>query len=211
MVVNALTDAQKWMKIDAEFGEWAAYTGGNEQRALAEIRFRIQTLRDNWAKEWQFFGQTPKEIAVALLANQYERALWAAYIVEIIQKAISEFPTKWEVRDKLAKYEYTYTRDLQGLENYLNFHRQKLVEAAIVNRLKELNVVLAETTPGKTDQEKRITDGSPRPETHIEGPVDTGHEIEEIYSWAKGFLKSAPGDTANKFFPPAKPRTLEPL
>ena|ERR1700730_5919225 len=68
-------------------------------------------------------------------------------------------------------------------------YHKKWVEAAIVNRLKELNVVVAEMKPGRVDQANRMSEGSPRPEAHIKGAVNRGHDIEEIYGWAEFYLR----------------------
>ena len=46
-----------------------------------------------------------------------------------------------------------------------------VMEPAFVNRLKELNVVFAETTRGSVDQVGRMTEGSPAPEARIEGAL----------------------------------------
>jgi hypothetical protein len=132
-------------------------------------------------------------------------ALWADYIVNLFDQAIK--------KDLYPFFSGVDDGGLNMLEIQEDMPRghKKYVETKIVNRLKELNVVFAETDPGKLDQANRVIEGSPRPEADIKGAVNTGHDIEAIYSWAKGFLKSAPGDAAHKFFPPADPQTLSPL
>lgn len=207
VVVGTLKDAKQWMIDDTEFGElWAAYCNFNENNARAAIRARISDLRDQWAKDWQFFGQTPRPVPVPLLANQYERALWADYIVQI-------FPTSGvPIHHVIERGSYTdYTQNLKDLENYADYAGIKWVEAAIVNRLKELNVDVAETERGLVDQANRMIAGEPRPEMHIKGAVNTGHDIEEIYGWAQRFMTHAKAETAHKFFPPGEPRRFKPL
>jgi hypothetical protein len=225
VVLDQLLEAQTWMNEGTEFGEaWAAYTGGNAERARMEIRLHFDKLRQEWANNWEFFGKTPKQSVRKLLADQYERGLWAAYIVNLFDQAVEALrkdPRFKELLERLKGRELDLLVALEddsgsdprgfGMQVAAKFYHKKYVEAAIVNRLKELNVVVAELKPGLADQATREEEGSPRPEAHIKGAVNRGHDIEEIYGWADFFLMGAADESAHKFFPPAKPRTLDPL
>jgi hypothetical protein len=85
---------------------------------------------------------------------------------------------------------------------------KKAIENAIVNKLKELNVVLAETNGGSRDQQQRVTEGSPNAEVEIDGSVDRYREALRLRSWSETYLKDVRGKTEREFFPPAKERTL---
>jgi hypothetical protein len=225
VVRDQLSEAQTWMNESTEFGEaWAAYTGGNAERARTQIRLHFDKLRQEWANNWEFFGKTPKQSVRKLVADQYERGLWAAYIINLFDQAVEALrndPRFKAMVERLKGRELELLEALEddpGLPQGLGdmhvaekYYHKKWVEAAIVNRLKELNVVVAETDRGKLDQTTRVHEGSPTPEAHIKGAVNRGHDIEEIYGWADFFLMGAADESAYKFFPPAKPRTLAPL
>jgi hypothetical protein len=89
---------------------------------------------------------------------------------------------------------------------------RKVIENAIVHRLRELNIVFdTESEAGLVGQMMRINEGAPTPEVAIDEEVDFEDEVKGLIGWAQGFLKRAPAETARRFFPPAQPRRLEPL
>jgi hypothetical protein len=205
------------MNEGTEFGEaWAAQTNGNLELARVRIRLHIDALRQKWAEDWQFFGKTPNVIHRSLLAEQYERGMYAEYVVKLFDKVLAAARSNPRLAGRVAELDKAGldTADkLSSLEEDWRegFGHHTWVERALVNRLKELNIVFAETTPGKLDQANRMIAGDPRPEVHIVGAVNRGHDIEEIYGWADFFMTGVRESTAAKFFPAAKSRSLDPL
>jgi len=217
VVLKQLRDTQDWMREGTEFGEaWLKHTKGNEELARTCIRQHLDKLRREWADQWDFFGKVPRKIDRFLLANQFERALWAYFIVQLFDAAIdavSRSPQLQQTLRVMGKDTLPKLEQLQYLQEewYHGIGHRKWVEAAIVNRLKDLNVVFAETDKGKLDQANRMIDGSPAPEARVFGAVDRGAEIEEICGWADFFLLGVPDQTAKIFFPPATARNLPDL
>jgi hypothetical protein len=217
VVLRQIKDVQIWMYEGTEFGEaWARRAGGHLDRARMEIRLHIDALRQEWANEWQFFGKTPNKIQRTFLAEQYERGMYAEYVVNLfdhILEATRRAPRYRNFVAELDKAGLDTVEELSELEENMSqgFGHHTWVERALVNRLKELNIVFAEKTPGKLDQANRMIEGEPRPEVHIKGAVNRGHDIEEIYGWASFFMTGARDQTAHRFFPPAQSRALDPL
>jgi hypothetical protein len=169
-------------------------------------------LRQQWADEWQFFGKTPIKINRMLLANQFERALWADYIVTLFDEAINTMNKDPEALQALAPAHMNQRGDFERLANLGGLNSKypsKWIEAAIINRLKGLNVVIAEMVPGLIDQAKRMGDGSPTPRAQIIGSVNREEDIQEIYGWASSYLKTVRQKSVQLFFPPARPVRFE--
>ena len=67
-----------------------------------------------------------------------------------------------------------------------------MVHEIIIDRLKNLNVVVAETTKGKLEQANRMIPGDePRPDVRVAGEVDDFDEMRSLWSWAYGYPQSA--------------------
>ncbi|MBB4256106.1 MULTISPECIES: hypothetical protein [unclassified Bradyrhizobium] len=217
VVLSQLRDVQMWMNQGTEFGAaWLAREKGNVEQARTAVRQHIDTIRMRWAAEWEFFGKTPVKIARHFLADHYERALWADYIHEVFDRAMAAMSKSPRYKRRVEELAKAGLSDLEQLENLEEdwregFGHHNWIESPIVNRLKELNVVFAETNKGSLDQANRMIDGSPRPEARVKGAVDTGKEIDEIYGWADMFLMGVRDTTAHRFFPESKPRRLDPL
>jgi hypothetical protein len=217
VVLKQLREAQAWMNEGTQFGEaWVAYAKGSVEKARTEIRLHFDKLRTQWANDWEFFGKEPIKIARSFLADQYERALWADYIVNLFDAIMEAMGKNPQLRARVQELERAGLNKLEQLQDLEEDWRQGFghktwVESPIINRLKDLNVVFAETSDGARDQAKRVTGGDPRPDAHVIGGVDRGKEIEEIYGWADFFLLGVADETARRFFPPAKPRRLDPL
>lgn len=201
LVLGELKKVQQWLNQVSEFGEaWLAFCGGSKKLAEIQIVLHIEKLRDDWAKNWEFFGKTPFVISRTLLAELYERAWWATYVI----KALTFFPYNKEMTPESEQFETI---------SQLGRGDRKLLERAIVNRLRELNVVLADTKAGRVAQMQKAFAGAPVPEISIGGAVEK-HEAGEArvaYSWAKTYVEKASTEAALKYFPPAKVRELEPL
>lgn len=180
IVLDQFSDIQKWMNESTEFGAaWIAITDGNVENARVMVRARCLELRNQWARQWEFFGKSPKPIIRSMLAEKYERALWAGYIIN-------------------------------QLENTMFF--DTLVGKAVVNRLKELNIIFAQTLEGTRDQANRMIQGAPRPSITVRGSVlDDIDEWDESGKWAVNYLKNSPSDAKQEFFPDAILRQLPSL
>jgi hypothetical protein len=213
VVRQQMSDTQLWMNPGTEFGEaWLAHANGNVDLARLQIRMHFDKLRQQWADEWQFFGKTPIKINRMLLANQFERALWADYIVTLFDEAINTMNKDPEALKALATAHMNQRGDFERLANLGGLNSKypsKWIEAAIINRLKGLNVVIAEMVPGLIDQAKRMGDGSPTPRAQIIGSVNREEDIQEIYGWASSYLKTVRQKSVQLFFPPARPVRFE--
>ena len=216
-MLQQLRDVQIWMNEGTEFGEaWLTHAKGNAGTARTLIRVQLDKLRNRWADEWEFFGKTPVKITRPFLADQFERAFWADYIHELLDRVMISMDKNRSLKPRIDELEKAGLNKLEQLEELQEDWRQGIghhtwIEAPIVNRLKELNVVFAETQKGSLDQANRMNTGDSRPEVRIKGGVDRGKEIDEIYGWADFFLAGMSESTARRFFPPAKRRALEPF
>lgn len=177
-VIEQFAAIQIWMNQEAEFGSvWMKLSDGTVENARALVRAHILEIRKGWANKWEFFGKSPVPIVRELLADHYERTLWAGYLVE-------------------------------QLANTMFF--DNVAEKAVVNRLKLLNVVLAETNDGRLDQANRMIQGAPRPTMKIDGAIDDIDEWGETEVWAYTHLRNAPL-AARAFQPESRPRPLPAL
>jgi hypothetical protein len=200
-VLGEFKKVQQWLNQESEFGEaWLAFSGGSRESARSKIVAHIESMRNDWAKNWDFFGKRPFDISRASLANLYERAWWATYVI----KALTFFP-----------YNKELTPEDEGYNTISQLGRgdRKLLERAIVNRLRELNVVLAETEAGMVEQMQKTSTGAPVPEISIGGAIEKDETEEALaaYRWAKSYVTKASAEAAFKYFPPAMVRPLEPL
>lgn len=201
LVLGEFKKVQQWLNQESEFGEaWLAFSGGSKEQARSSIVRHIETLRNDWAKKWQFFGKTPFVISRGPLAELYERAWWATYVV----KALTFFPYNKEMTPESEHFETI---------SQLGRGDRKLLERAIVDRLRELNVVFAETQSGLLAQSQKALQGAPTPEVSIGGAIekDEADEALSAYRWAKSYVAKASAEAAFKYFPPAQVRTLESL
>ena len=201
LVLGEFKKVQQWLNQETEFGEaWLAFSCGSKEQARSNIVRHIETLRNDWAKKWEFFGKAPFDISRAPLAELYERAWWATYVI----KALTFFPYNKEMT---PESEHFATISQLGRGN------RKLLERAIVDRLRELNVVLADTESGMVGQMLRVSTGAPTPEVSVEGAIDKEDAGEALvtYRWAKSYVAKASKEAAFKYFPPATVRPLEPL
>jgi hypothetical protein len=81
---------------------------------------------------------------------------------------------------------------------------RKLLERAIVDRLRQLNVVFDEAEKGVVEQVRRANEGSPLPEINIEGAIeaDDADEALAAYRWAKSYVAKASLVAETRYFPP---------
>lgn len=202
IVIKTFKDIQQWLNQVPEFGEaWLAYANGNKEVARDRILRHIETQRGKWATEWEFFGRTPMDISRPLLAEFYERAWWATYII----KVLTFFPNNKEMNPE-SPYYRTISQIGRG--------GRKLLEKAIVDRLRDLNVVFAETERGVVAQIHKVNhQGSPVPEINIGGAIegDEANEALVAYKWATHYVAQASKVAEIKYFPPSRKRDLDAL
>lgn len=192
VVYDQFSLAQRWMNESTEFGEaWLADTDGNEAAAREKIRGYFESWTRVWARKWEFYGTRPQAFDRFRLAKQFERALWAAYLIQRIASTLNE----------------GLVDTGQHNSRYYLGSRLSVAEEAVVNRLKYLNVVLAETTKGSLEQANRmIQDGAPLPTTEVWGSADFLMEAWNLRDWARRYLVGVRTETARDFFPPAVER-----
>ncbi|WP_274626690.1 hypothetical protein [Arvimicrobium flavum] len=178
VVLDRISGWQTWMNNEPEFGAaWMRIADGNMETARALVRSRIEERRKDWAGKWEFFGKSPVAVSRNLLADHYERSLWAGYL---------------------------------GFQLANTMFFDNVAEKSVVNRLKDLNVVFAETDQGKLDQANRMIEGAPRPSMRISGAIDDIDEWGETEIWVFTELKNAPLKS-QQFQPEAKWRQLPAL
>jgi hypothetical protein len=183
VVLDQIAKVQTWMNSSPEFGAaWAAFNGGNEQVARQQILDRIDGQRQQWARDWQFYGKTPKPFVRQLLSDQYERALWAGYLVPRLRVAHDNADIGGpKISDRL--------------------------ENALVDRLEALNITYGDSV--SADQIEREHGGSPVPV--VAEDLRGANFDHDLFDWAVGYLNDLPASNARDFFPPATARNLEPL
>jgi hypothetical protein len=220
VVRRDIEKAAVWVNQEATFGEaWVNWTGGNETEARNQIRTRLQDVRDTWAARWPYFGQDPIPILEDGLQRRLERLLWAAYLDEYFAKGIGKGALTYENMtrrrtDAWVKAQYGRNQSQSPREAeretdnlYLGFILD--FPNAIVSKLKKLNVVIAETTKGKTDQKTEAAKYNlPDPYVPVSDDVDTFGELYYLWGWAKeapskeaGVLDFGGGGTPRKLLP----------
>lgn len=189
-VIKQFGAAQDWMNQHPDFGSaWLTAAGGNVELARVMILQQFEAIRGVWIALWEFYGKEPYPITRALLANTFERALWAGFLLNVFGE--------WNDQS----YHQRGHRLIKG----------RVVQEAIVNRLKQLNVVLAETEIGSADQREQIKQGEPTPLVKIEDDLDELGELRALEGWAKWLMQGARSELLRQFFPPAKQRALPSL
>jgi len=193
---NALEDGTKvvaddmqraifWMQQSPEFGEaWANFAKGNEATARNLIRSHLESIRNSWAIRWPYFGQDPKPINQVYLAQQFERLLWAAFVDTHFTQAFIHLG-KFQLVGPFSP-EDVFSKRMDKNQNY--FSRSLGIGEAITDRLKQLNIVQAETFAGKLNQmEWQEQEGAPEPSVEISTEVDSFDEVREIWKWARDY------------------------
>lgn len=189
-VIRQFGAAQAWMNQHPDFGAaWLTVAGGNVELARVMILQQFESIRWTWVALWEFYGKEPYPITRALLANTFERALWAGFLLNVFGE--------WNDQS----YHQRGHRLIQG----------RVVQEAIVDRLKQLNVVLAETKTGSADQQEKTRQGDPAPLVKIKDELDDLGELRALEGWAKRLMQGARSDILRQFFPPAKQRALPSL
>jgi hypothetical protein len=199
VVVKQFTNVETWMNETTEFGEaWAKFGGAD---AKNKIRLHFDGLRNAWAKKWKLFGTNPVPLSKQMLAATIERALWAGYLaLALSDPKFSKGPT--------------YTEE--AAEAWLGYRSNlgKVLENTVLKRLKDLNVVKEETIRGLAIQlghERDPNIGAPAPTVSVKDEVDTREEVAGLRAWAEDYLNNLDKEAQLRFFPPARPRAIEPI
>jgi hypothetical protein len=199
VVVKQFTNVETWMNETTDFGEaWAKFGGAD---AKTKIRLHFDSLRNAWAKQWKLFGTNPVPISTQMLAATIERALWAGYLaLALSDPKFSREPTFAEV----------------AIEAETGYHSNlgKVLENAVLKRLKDLNVVKEETVRGlvrQLGQERDPNIGAPAPTVSVKDQVDEVEEVAGLRAWAEDYLNNLDREAQIRFFPPARPRVIEPI
>jgi hypothetical protein len=197
VVEDQMDDAIFWMQQSPTFGErWAQFSGGNESVALTRIRQHMQSLRDKWAKDWPYFGKDPKPFTPSVLADSFERGLWAEYI--------ESYFTDYFKKDGGFTRDDVFSKRLDHMldepanrfhtrMDYQSLHMDHLgIANALVVELKRLNVVIAETKKGAIEQFTRTgANEGPAPVATVKGDVDSWDEIRSLWQWAENYPAGA--------------------
>ncbi|HVK15166.1 MAG TPA: hypothetical protein VM597_40880 [Gemmataceae bacterium] len=210
MVLEQFRSVLSWMNHEDDFGlAWMAQSNGNLTAARAAVYSFLAGRQKQWAREWEFFGDTPAKIDRDRLANYYERSLWAGYAAHVIRTAQGR---------RLPGYIHpTYhmvfgrgTGDLEETRDPFGYVG-RTVDAAIVDRLRKLNVVFGASVREIRDQMVRGDHGEPTPGVEIKGAVDRKKEEQALLGWAQDHLRRAPVEAVRQFFPTGVKRHLPAL
>jgi hypothetical protein len=205
-----------WMNHQPDFGQaWLAHTGGNLTAARAAVKARLLELREQWAQKWEFFGTTPTDFNPRQypgrrdrLANHFERSLWASYTTRAIRSTQAE---RKEMEKHRNPYAWTPAYDRGPEYTWKDPYIGRSVDEKIVDRLKQLNVVMGETVKGIGSQLDQARRGEPYPGVEVKGEVDRATEETALLAWAGEYLKRAPVQSMRDFFPAGVKRALPSL
>jgi hypothetical protein len=207
VVLQQFGEVQRWLNQERAFGRaWSSVSNEDTELARSKIRDHIDLLRKKWSSEWEFFGKSPSKISRDLLAQSYERALWAQYLIEVTRAADARGDLSW-IKVNFATINYGGA----ALAKDTDFDIPKIIEKSVVNRLKELNIVFAETIKGVMAQSIRSEMGAPKPSAKVEGAVDSIYEAKALANWASEYLGQTATQGQTRFFPVTAARTLSPL
>jgi hypothetical protein len=214
-VLKQFESVLTWMTSKVEFGQaWIAHKNGNLTAARAAVKSRLYELRERWAREWEFFGYTPPDFDTDKsdrrdrLAKHFERSLWADFATRAIRSAQAErkemekyrVPGTWSPWNYTGP-EYTWSDPFIG----------RSVDEAVVDRLKQLNVVMGQTVKGMGSQLERMRRGEPYPGVEVKWAVDRKSEETALLAWAGDYLRRAPAQSVHSFIPPGVKRALPSL
>jgi hypothetical protein len=204
-----------WMNTETEFGDaWRDFAGGNETRARDLIRAHLQNVRDTWASKWPYFGQKPKPFDRHGMSMRLERMLWAGYLNDYFEDVLGltydkmmAMTAKAWVDDTYGKHGRNfYPKEAQDDLNEMYFPSAVFdFPDAIVTKLKNLNVIKAETAKGAVAQKERVASGAPHPTVKITDEVDRFGEILRLWGWARN---SAIDESIESFSTEGTPRAL---
>jgi hypothetical protein len=193
VVVEQMEEAIVWMEEKPDFGEaWADKCNGNESIARKAILAHFQTVRDTWAREWPYFGQTPKPLHPAL-SEAFERALWAGYIDGYFGQFSKRFQfTRDDLFSKRVDARFNIPAPKPGqrimIYSYPPVGWDTALGNAIVDRLTQLNVVIARTSQERRNQmDKAKAKQAPEAMALVKGEVDRLDEMRALWSWAGAY------------------------
>jgi hypothetical protein len=198
VVANQMQQAVVWMNATAEFGDaWRDFAGGNKTRARDIIRAHLQLVRDTWASKWAYFGQKPKPFDRHGMSMRLERMLWAGYLNEYFEDVLAKRGLTFDKMSAMRSKAWAddtygshgrnfYPKEAQDELNEMYFPSYVFdFPDAIVTKLKNLNVIKAETAKGAAAQKERVASGAPHPAVKITDEVDRFDEIFRLWGWAR--------------------------
>jgi hypothetical protein len=156
------------------------------------ILAHFQTVRDTWAREWPYFGQTPKPLHPAL-SEAFERALWAGYIDGYFGQFSKRFQfTRDDLFSKRVDARFNIPAPKPGqrimIYSYPPVGWDTALGNAIVDRLTQLNVVIARTSQERRNQmDKAKAKQAPEAMALVKGEVDRLDEMRALWSWAGAY------------------------
>jgi len=194
VVMKDMDDAIFWLEQSPEFGErWASFANGNESLARSAILKHLQSVRDKWAREWPFFGQNPRPFVQEVLAQSFERGLWAGWINGYLTQFSKE---QGFTRERLFSKQLDkelINEHVGASPDFAVMIHDFVIGNAIIDRLKNLNVIKAETTKGAIAQLARQRDQSgPAPTVTVRGDIgvaesETLDEIRALWEWSHNY------------------------
>lgn len=194
-VAGTLAGLAHWMTKDpgkpGSFGfEWAVECDNNRERGDRLITDHINMVRRRLADQWYFFGKSPVKANSVILQNVFERGLWASYVLENAPDRVWFQSSNGRFRAPIQ--------------------RGRALPDKIVDRLKQLNVVIGETAQGRAEQRSRDLKGDATPTVLVEGKLDEVSEIAGLKKWARQYFGMV-GREAEQYFPQGQPRKLQVL
>lgn len=198
-VTTQFEDADRKLRDDPSFGQgWLEHSKSVKGNPKVLMYQHFDKLRRRWANEWEYYGKTPAFFSRDQLARAYERGLWAAYAFSKLEKFA-----------KMSKSDRNdFDRQHRDDREVYPYWASRFLPDAVVQRFKEVNIVLAQTQGGRETQVIYGGLGDPNPTMDVGHSLEQWKEVDQVYAWAEGFLKNAPRDTLRQFFPPSKPRAL---
>ena len=186
--------------------------------AREKIRAHLEKLRDDWARKWPYFGQDPKRFDQQALAEDFERALWAAFLEGIFSQGakacgftFADLMTKKVDARLKVDHVNPKTGDVNKSAWQHSIYRHMHISTEIVAKLRKLNIVRANTPLELGEQQGRIAkDGAPQPTALVFGEADELDEIRALWDWAHKYPAQATDDVKRKGAE-GIPRKLDPI
>lgn len=195
MVWNTLAGLKQWVERHPEdpdsFGAvWASFTNSREVKARGLIAEHFNRVRKQLATQWYFFGKDPVSFNQTRIENACERALWAGHVLTRVPNTV----------------EWIEERDGRG--GWRRRNRKGLADK-IVDRLKHLNVVMAETQKDRGEQGSRVAlSREPFPTVKVVDSLDQDKEVTGLKKWAREYIAKLESK-GEQYFPEGTQRTLQ--
>lgn len=214
-VADQMDEAVFWMEQSPDFGAaWSALTNGQETPARDLIRQQFQDVRDRWAKAWPYFGQNPKPFDQSILAQEFERALWAGFFEGYFSQAAKKAGFTFDqvmnktIDNTLKRQRYSSILLDEAPPEMTSVIHSMDVGYQITNKLRTLNVLLAKSAPEIANQQLRTATGeAPKPAGDVGYQTASFDEVRTLWGWARGYPAQA-AEVVKKKSAEGTPRTL---